>query len=119
LLTLPAPSRRNEDAFVFPNLANRQSGGAHGLSFTFKRIMKKARIQLEVVRRGTGEGRDVMNLSFHSLRHTFNSIMANKGVAQEIRQKLTGHASPEMNKAYTHHELEPLRAAIELLPSVR
>jgi hypothetical protein len=45
--------------------------------------------------------------------------MANAGVSQEIRQKLTGHASAEMNKLYTHHELEPLRAAIATLPSVK
>jgi integrase len=45
-------------------------------------------------------------------------MMANKGVSQELRQKLTGHASAEMNRAYTHHELEPLRAAIALLPSI-
>jgi hypothetical protein len=45
--------------------------------------------------------------------------MANAGVSQEIRQKLTGHASAEMNAVYTHHELAPLRAAIEKLPSLR
>jgi hypothetical protein len=33
--------------------------------------------------------------------------MANAGVSQEIRMKLTGHVSAEMNKGYTHHELEP------------
>jgi integrase len=44
--------------------------------------------------------------------------LANAGIAQEVRQKLSGHASPEMNKRYTHHELEPLRAAIDLMPSL-
>jgi hypothetical protein len=44
--------------------------------------------------------------------------MANAGVSQEIRQKFTGHSSAEVNKMYTHHELEPLRAAIATLPSV-
>jgi hypothetical protein len=44
--------------------------------------------------------------------------MANAGVSQEIRQQLTGHASVEMNKIYTHHELGPLRAAIAALPSL-
>ena len=43
--------------------------------------------------------------------------MANQGIAQDIRQKLTGHASAEMNKNYTHHELEPLRAAVNVIPS--
>jgi len=39
--------------------------------------------------------------------------MANAGVAPEIRQLLTGHASTEMNKVYTHHELETVRRAVE------
>ncbi|MBV8175222.1 MAG: tyrosine-type recombinase/integrase [Verrucomicrobia bacterium] len=59
------------------------------------------------------EGRSVSLLSFHSLRHSFNSAMANAGVAPEIRQLLTGHASAEMNKVYTHHELETVRGAVE------
>jgi integrase len=45
--------------------------------------------------------------------------MANAGVSQEVRQKLTGHTSAEMNKLYTHHELEPLRAAVAAIPSLR
>jgi hypothetical protein len=45
--------------------------------------------------------------------------MANAGVSQEIRQRLTGHASAEMNTIYTHHELAPLRAAVEKLPAIR
>jgi hypothetical protein len=44
--------------------------------------------------------------------------MANAGVSQEIRMKLTGHASAEMNTIYTHHELEPLRAAIARIPAI-
>jgi integrase len=52
------------------------------------------------------------------LRHSFNSALANLGVSQEIRQKLTGHTSAEMNAIYTHHELAPLRAAVEMLPAL-
>jgi hypothetical protein len=44
--------------------------------------------------------------------------MANAGVSLEVRQKLAGHLSSEMNKTYTHHELELLRAAIEVLPRI-
>ena len=44
--------------------------------------------------------------------------MANAGVAQELRQKLTGHASAAMNAKYTHHELDALRTAVAVLPSV-
>ncbi len=81
--------------------------------------MEKAKVAGEVARERKGEwGRTINTLSFHSLRHSFNSIMANAGVAQEIRQKFTGHSSAEMNKRYTHHELAPLRAAIDAIPSV-
>jgi integrase len=52
-------------------------------------------------------------VSFRSLRHTFNSAMANADVPPEIRQKLTGHASQDMNKHYTHLELETVRRAVE------
>jgi hypothetical protein len=58
------------------------------------------------------------SLTFQSLRHSFNSEMASAGVGEELRMKLTGHATREQNKKYTHHELEPLRAAINRMPSV-
>ena len=79
--------------------------------------MEKAGI--EAKRTQASGGRRLSNLSFHSLRHSFNSAMANAGIAQEIRQKLTGHTSAETNKVYTHHELEPLRAAVGAIPSLR
>jgi len=44
--------------------------------------------------------------------------MANAGVSQEIRQKLTGHATAQMNGQSTHHELEALRAAVSVIPSI-
>jgi Phage integrase family len=62
-----------------------------------------------------------MTASFHSLRHSFKSAMANADVPLEIRQKLTGHASQDMNKHYTHLELEtvselsrPFRVCLEI-----
>jgi integrase len=79
--------------------------------------MAQAGIEGKITRH-TAEGRANSSLSFHSLRHSFNSAMANAGVSQEIRQKLTGHASAEMNRRYTHHELAPLRAAISAIPNV-
>ena len=116
LLELPAPD--NSKAFLFPSLAGKRTSGRSGLSMAFGRIMQKARVKREVIRERTGKGRTINALSFHSLRHSFNSIMANAGVSQEVRQKLTGHSSPEVNKRYTHHELEPLRDAIAKIPSV-
>jgi integrase len=104
---------------VFPSLAGKGGGGKSGLSSMFRRIMERAGIQGRILRERNGEGRSQSSLSFHSLRHSFNSALANAGVDQEIRQKLTGHASAAMNEVYTHRELEPLRAAISALPTVK
>jgi integrase len=101
-------------ASMFPSLAGKDTGGKHGLSGRFAAIIEKAGIQGK--RTQANGGRTLSTLSFHSLRHSFNSALANAGVSQEIRQKFTGHASVEMNAIYTHHELAPLRAAIEKLP---
>jgi integrase len=118
LLELAAPD--SGKAFVFPKLAGRGTGGRSGLSMTFSRIMARAHVAGEVMHKPKkgGRGRTVRTLTFHSLRHSFNSAMANAGVSQEIRMKLTGHVSAEMNKGYTHHELEPLRAAVRAIPSI-
>jgi integrase len=116
LLNLPAPDTGK--AFVFPKLAGDETGGRSGLSRTFARIMARARIEGEIARKANKEGRTVRTLTFHSLRHSFSSAMANAGVAEELRMKLTGHATREVHAKYTHHELDPLRAAIATLPSV-
>lgn len=117
LLELSAPD--NGKAFIFPKLAGRGTGGRSGLSTTFLRIMATAGVGGAVTEKAGEKGRTMRTLTFHSLRHSFNSAMANAGVAQEVRMKLTGHMSAEMNKAYTHHELEPLRTAIETIPALK
>lgn len=101
---------------MFPSLAGKGTGGRFGLSGRFAAIMEKAGIKGKPVE--GGGGRTLSTLSFHSLRHSFNSAMANAGISQEIRQKLTGHTSAETNKVYTHHELESLRRAIDVIPGV-
>ena len=109
---------KSAGSHIFPKLARRDTGGRSGLSMTFSRIMARANIHGEVINEAKGKGRTVRTLTFHSLRHSFNSAMANAGVAQEVRMKLTGHKSPDMNKIYTHHDLGPLRNAIDKIPSI-
>jgi integrase len=103
---------------VFLTLAGKAGGGKSGLSMAFRRIMERAKIKGRLLREVNGVGRSQSTLSFHSLPHGFVSAMANSGVAQELRQKLTGHASAEMNAQCTHHELESLRAAVSVIPSI-
>jgi hypothetical protein len=44
---------------------------------------------------------------------TITFVQRKTGSPLEIRQKLTGHASKDMNKHYTHLELETVRRAVE------
>lgn len=60
----------------------------------------------------------MFELSFHSLRHAFVSALANAGVSPDMRQALAGHSTAAMSENYTHRGLDPLRAAIALLPPV-
>jgi integrase len=103
---------------VFATLAGKAGGGKSGLSMAFKRIMGRAKIKGRLLRKATGKGRSHSSLTFHSLRHSFNSAMANAGIALEVRQRLTGHSSPDMNRVYTHHEIESLRAAVSVIPAL-
>jgi integrase len=105
-----------DSKFVCPELAERGSGGAHGLSESFGRIVKKAGIDSQRIK---GKGTIHFNrLSFHSLRHSFNSAMAEAGVSQEIRMRLTGHSSFGTNDKYTHLGVKQLEDAVSVLPSV-
>jgi integrase len=102
-------------AFLFPALASKGTGGKHGLSGRFSAIVKRAGIVPKVTREGL---RARASHTFHSLRHSFNSLMANAGISQEVRQRLTGHATADANRIYTHHEIAPLRAAIAAIPGI-
>jgi integrase len=100
--------------YLCPKLAGRGTGGKHGLSEAFKRIVKKAGIDPGVVK---GKGvRDFTKRTFHSLRHSFNSVLANAGVADEVRMKLTGHSSKAMNTRYTHLQVATLKNAVTTMP---
>jgi integrase len=114
LLSLPTPNA--DDEYLFPTLAGRS---ASPLSKQFGELITLANIERGVIReRTTYGGRSVSALSFHSLRHSFSSILANAGVSEERRMALTGHTTRDVHQRYTHHELERLRDAISLLPSL-
>jgi integrase len=99
---------------VFPGLHGRKTSGLGG---EFAAIMARAGIRRGFSRHGEG-GRRVYELSFHSLRHAFVSALANAGVSPDMRQALAGHSTAAMSENYTHRGLDPLRAAIALLPPV-
>ena len=104
------------EPFVMPGMADLKTGGRHGLSEGFKRVMRKAGLDLQTVQ-GAGV-RMLSKRTFHALRHSFTSALANAGVAPELRMKLTGHKSEAIHAGYTHHELETLRTAVGKLPGL-
>jgi integrase len=100
--------------FMCPKLASKGSGGKHGLSEGFRRIVIKAGLDPMVVK---GKGiRNFTKRTFHSLRHSFNSALANAGISEEVRMKLTGHSSKAMNQNYTHLQMATLKNAMTALP---
>jgi len=104
------------EVFIMPHMAGLKPGGRHGLSEGFKRIMRKAGLDMEKVK--SAGVRQLSRRTFHALRHSFTSALANQGVAPELRMKLTGHKTEAVHRGYTHHELAKLRAAVEKIPSL-
>ena len=104
------------EVFIMPKMAGLKPGGRNGLSQTFKRIMRKAGLDLQAVK--SAGVRQLSRRTFHALRHSFTSALANQGVPAEVRMKLTGHKTEGEHQKYTHHEMDNLRAAIQKIPSL-
>jgi integrase len=109
------------EAFLQPNLAEKQVGGKSGLSLAFSRLVAKAGIKSRLLRpqkstETTTRRHKVRSLTFHSLRHTANSWLANEGVPEELRMKILGHSDKSIHAKYTHHDEKALREAIAKLP---
>ena len=120
LLTLPTPDGAEAaEQPLSPKLAVLNIGGRSGLSRQFQEIMGAVNIVNTEVRKASGAGRSQSAYGFHSLRHSFNSMLLNSGVAEDLRMRLSGHASTEMNRRYSHAEVETLRAAVAKLPRVK
>lgn len=116
LLSLKAPD--DPEAFLFPGLSGRETGGANGLSREFVALMDAGGLQRRLIRKGSGAGRDIYDLGEHSFRHSFNTHLMRAGVPEDMRQRLCGHESKEVSRRYTHKEVEDLRASVAKLPSV-
>lgn len=57
-------------------------------------------------------------LNVHALRHTFVTMLVREGVPDQVIAKLTGHASLQMVKRYTHLNRDDMRRAIASLPGL-
>lgn len=101
---------------VCPTLHGKKSGGAFGLSLTFRKLLKKAGVVFEDVAQ-KGAARMFFDVGFHSLRHSCITHAANAGISEEIRREHVGHAS-DVHRQYTHREVEATRNALRAMPSL-
>jgi integrase len=101
---------------VFPTLNGMKSGGAFGLSLTFRKLMKKADIKFADVS-GEGSNKAFFDLGFHALRHACVSAAANAGISEEIRREHVGHSS-DVHRVYTHHEIATMEKAFAAMPRI-
>jgi len=105
------------EVFIMPKLASERGSGRRGLSETFKKIVRKAGLDLGTVK---GKGNQKFSKrTFHALRHSFTSALANQNVSAEVRMKLTGHKTEKEHGKYTHHELQNLKDAVAKLPGLK
>jgi len=112
---LSLPTAQSDESFLFPSLGGQPPTN---LSKTFNKIMEAARIEQRVIRERGKSGRNVKALSFHSLRHSFASLLANAGVSEERRMMLTGHVTRDVHQRYSDHDLQRLRDAVAVLPTI-
>jgi integrase len=106
---------RNE-TYLFPSLANRAGNGRDGLSASFSVIMDRAGIVNPILKKRSGKGRQTRALSFHSFRHSAASSVFNSAGLREIQARVTGHSRKGVLAAYTHHDLNLIKEAVQLIP---
>jgi len=104
------------EVFVMPHIAGLKPGGRHGLSEGFKRIMAKAGLDIQKVKRAGV--RQLSRRTFHAMRHSFASALANAGVSPELRMELTGHKSAAVHREYSHHEMKTPAEAVAEMPGL-
>ena len=112
---LSLPSSDDADAKLCPGLASRSTGGNHGLSRQFQRIMEKAVVHSDLGATKSGKGRQFKTLGFHSLRHTFVSELANADVPADVRRQISGHSDEKIHERYTHLDMQSKERALAKL----
>lgn len=112
-----SPVPKDPDAFLFPSLAGKSTGGAGGLSVTFISLIEKAGLENPLLRKGdNGKARKLHALSFHSLRHTAATTVFNSAALKEITRRVTQHAAKGSLDRYIHEDLAAIREAVNLIP---
>ncbi len=81
------------------------------LSSEFTRIVSSAGVE-QTVKVLSNTGRGVAQKTFHSLRHTLRTSIVSSGGSDAQADLILGH-SESQGKAYTHSEIDAMRAMLE------
>ena len=101
-----------------------KEGKVGTLSRQFYELMASAGlVEKRAHRKSSKEGKRIgrrpsSGVSFHALRHTATSLLKNAGVSPAVVQEFIGHDSAEINRIYTHMEIETLKSAADQLPNI-
>ena len=105
----------NSSGPVLPELSAVYKKDVSALSRRITRVFASCGIETHSM----GErGRNLPDVTFHSLRHSFVSLSANAGTPLAIVQSIVGHSSPAMTRHYFHESEEALRRATAALPDI-
>jgi integrase len=119
---LSLPSTDNPKDFIFPKSAKVAQKRVGTLSNKFYGVLTSIGFAAvrshEATKKGRRGGREVSELSFHSLRHSATTLLKAAGVSDVIAREIIGHESETVSRNYTHFDAEDLRDAIEKLPDV-
>jgi integrase len=121
--------KKSAETFLHPKAEDivATQGKTGSLSVQFHKLMAEAgivkakrhrKIKKEEKEENPKARRGEAKVSFHSLRHTTTSLLKNAGVSPAIAEEFVGHDSAEMNRVYTHIELDAMKKAAGLLPDV-
>jgi integrase len=79
--------------------------------------MDRAGIASVVIRAGNaGKGRSLRALSFHSFRHGAATAVFNGAALRDVARRVTNHSGDGSLNRYIHHDVEAIKAAVELIP---
>lgn len=114
---LVLPGRNKPDKPIFPKLAAQARGSR---SNAFRKLLWRAGMARHPHAKGENIGgpKQTAELCFHSLRHTATSMLKAAGVSDAIARAIVGHESAAVSRAYTHLDLETMKAALEKMEKI-
>jgi integrase len=68
--------------------------------------------------KGRSAARELIDVSFHSLRHTATTMLKAAGVSDFMAMQIVGHESSAISRQYSHLSVDDLRRAMSKLPDV-